>query len=261
TNGSNAGIVFVGLAPFEERTTPELSADAIAMQLNQKFGAIQDAFIAMFPPPPVQGLGSTGGFKLQIEDRAGLGYQALDEATKAFLGKAYQTPELAGLFSSFQINVPQLYADLDRSKAEQLGVSVTDVFETLQIYLGSLYVNDFNAFGRTYSVRVQADAAFRARPEDIGQLQVRSQTGEMIPLAALLKVDATTGPERTTRYNGFLAADINGGPAPGFSSGQAQAAVEKIAAETLPPGIDFEWTDLTYQQILAGNSSIVVFPL
>ncbi len=261
TNGSNAGIVFVALAPFEERTTPELSAGAIAMQLNQKFGAIQDAFIAMSPPPPVQGLGTTGGFKLQIEDRAGLGYQALDEATKAFLAKAYQAPELAGLFSSFQINVPQLYADLDREKAEQLGVSVTDVFETLQIYLGSLYVNDFNAFGRTYSVRVQADAKFRARSEDIGALKVRSQSGQMIPLSTLLKVEATTGPERTTRYNGFLAADINGGPAPGFSSGQAQAAIERIAAETLPKGIGFEWTDLTYQQILAGSSGILVFPL
>ncbi|MBW8321428.1 MAG: efflux RND transporter permease subunit [Arenimonas sp.] len=261
TIGSNSGIVFAVLDDFSERTTPELSGGAIAMQLNQKFSGIQDAFIAMFPPPPVNGLGSTGGFKLQIEDRAGLGYQALDEATKAFLGKAYQTPELAGLFSSFQINVPQLYADLDRSKAEQLGVSVTDVFETLQIYLGSLYVNDFNAFGRTYSVRVQADAAFRARPEDIGQLQVRSRTGQMIPLSALVKVESTTGPERTTRYNGFLAADINGGPAPGFSSGQAQAAIERIADETLPNGITFEWTDLTYQQILAGNSSIVVFPL
>lgn len=261
TNGSNAGIVFVGLAPFEERTTPDLSAGAIAMQLNQKYGAIQDAFIAMFPPPPVQGLGTTGGFKLQIEDRAGLGYQALDEATKAFLAKAYQTPELAGLFSSFQINVPQLYADLDREKAEQLGVSVTAVFETLQIYLGSLYVNDFNAFGRTYSVRVQADAKFRAHADDIGALKVRSESGEMIPLAALLKVEATTGPERTTRYNGFLAADINGGPAPGFSSGQAQDAIERIASETLPPGIGFEWTDLTYQQILAGNSGVIVFPL
>ncbi|NVP57488.1 efflux RND transporter permease subunit [Mycoplana rhizolycopersici] len=261
TNGSNAGIVFVGLAPFEERTTPELSAGAIAMQLNQKFGAIQDAFIAMFPPPPVQGLGTTGGFKLQIEDRAGLGYQALDEATKGFLAQAYQTPELAGLFSSFQINVPQLYADLDREKAEQLGVSVTDVFDTLQIYLGSLYVNDFNAFGRTYSVRVQADAKFRARAEDIGALKVRSQTGEMIPLSTLLKVEETTGPERTTRYNGFLAADINGGPAPGFSSGQAQAAIERIAADTLPKGIGFEWTDLTYQQILAGSSGFLVFPL
>jgi len=261
TNSSNAGVVFVALSPFEERTTPELSGGAIAMALNQKFGAVQDAFIAMFPPPPVNGLGTTGGFKMQIEDRAGFGYQTLDEVTKAFLGKAYQTPELAGLFSSFQINVPQLYADLDRAKAEQLGVSVTDVFETLQIYLGSLYVNDFNAFGRTYSVRVQADAKFRSQAEDIGQLKVRSSNGQMIPLSALLKVDATTGPERTTRYNGFLSADINGGPAPGFSSGEAQAAIERIANETLPSGIAFEWTDLTYQQILAGSSGFLVFPL
>ena len=261
TIGSNSGIVFAVLDDFAERKSPELSGGAIAMQLNQKFAGIQDAFIAMFPPPPVNGLGSTGGFKMQIEDRAGLGYQALDGATKAFLAKAYQTPELAGLFSSFQINVPQFYADLDRARAEQLGVSVSDVFETLQIYLGSLYVNDFNAFGRTYSVRVQADSAFRAEPEDIGQLKVRSRSGEMIPLSALLRVDSTTGPERTTRYNGFLSADINGGPAPGFSSGQAQAAVERIADETLPVGIDFEWTDLTYQQILAGNSSVFVFPL
>ncbi|MCZ3378005.1 multidrug efflux pump [Rhizobium sp. ERR 922] len=261
TNSSNAGIVFVTLKDFDERKTPDLSGGAIAMALNHKFGAIQDAFIAMFPPPPVNGLGTTGGFKLQIEDRAGLGNQVLDQAAKAVIAKAYQTPELTGIFSSFQINVPQLFADLDRAKAEQLGVSVTDVFQALQIYLGSLYVNDFNAFGRTYSVRVQADAKFRAQPEDIGQLKVRSASGQMIPLSALLKVDATTGPERTNRYNGFLAADINGGPAPGFSSGQAQAAIEKILHETLPPGIDFEWTDLTYQQILAGNSSVVVFPL
>ncbi|MVA18678.1 multidrug efflux RND transporter permease subunit [Agrobacterium vitis] len=261
TNSSNAGIVFVTLKDFDERKTPDLSGGAIAMQLNQKFSSIQDAFIAMFPPPPVQGLGTTGGFKLQLEDRAGLGYQALDEATKAFLAKAYQTPELTGLFSSFQINVPQLYADLDRAKAEQLGVSVTDVFQTLQIYLGSLYVNDFNAFGRTYSVRAQADAKFRATPDNIGQLKVRSASGQMIPLSALLRVDPTTGPERTNRYNGFLAADINGGPAPGFSSGQAQAAIEKIAADVLPKGIGYEWTDLTYQQILAGSSGFLVFPL
>ncbi|MBP2551019.1 multidrug efflux pump [Neorhizobium galegae] len=261
TIGSNSGIVFAVLDDFAERKTPELSGNAIAMQLNQKFAGIQDAFIAMFPPPPVNGLGSTGGFKLQIEDRAGFGYPALNEATQAFLGKAYQAPELTGQFSSFQINVPQLYADLDRVKAQQLGVSVTDVFDTLQIYLGSLYVNDFNAFGRTFSVRVQADAKFRSRPEDIGQLKVRSQSGQMIPLSALLKVETTAGPERTTRYNGFLAADINGAPAPGYSSGQAQAAIERIAAETLPPGITFEWTDLTYQQILAGNSGVIIFPL
>ena len=138
---------------------------------------------------------------------------------------------------------------------------VTDVFDTMQIYLGSLYVNDFNKFGRTYSVRVQADAQFRARAEDIGLLKVRSTTGEMVPLSALMKVRPSAGPERAMRYNGFLAADINGGAAPGYSSGQAQDAVERIAAETLPPGIGFEWTDLTYQEILAGNSALWVFPL
>jgi len=261
TNSSNSGIVFVTLKPFAERRLPELHGAAIAGALNQQFGAIQDAFIAMFPPPPVQGLGTTGGFKLQLEDRGSLGYEALDGATKAFMAKAYQTPELAGLFSSLQVNVPQLYADIDRTRARQLGVAVTDVFDTMQIYLGSLYVNDFNKFGRTYSVRVQADAPHRARAEDVGVLKVRSASGEMVPLSALMNVKPSFGPERAMRYNGFLSADINGGPAPGYSSGQAQDAVERIAAETLPPGISYEWTELTYQEILAGNSAVWVFPL
>jgi multidrug efflux pump len=261
TNSSNAGIVFVTLKPFEERETKDMSGGALAMQLNQKFASIKDAFIAMFPPPPVAGLGVVGGFKLQIEDRTGQGYEALDAATKAFIAKAYQTPELAGIFSGYQVNVPQLYADIDRVKARQLGVPVTDVFDAMQIYLGSVYVNDFNKFGRTYSVRVQADAKYRARADDVGQLQVKSTSGEMIPLAALLRVKSAAGPERAMRYNGFLSADINGGAAPGFSSGQAQEAAARIAAETLPRGFDFEWTDLTYQEILAGNSSLYVFPL
>ena len=261
TNSSNSGIVFVTLKPFDQRKRRDQSGGAIAGQLNKQFGAIPEAFIAMFPPPPVQGLGTTGGFKLQIEDRASLGYEALDAAVKELMGKAYKTPQLAGLFSSFQVNVPQLYADIDRTKARQLGVPVTEVFDAMQIYLGSLYVNDFNRFGRTYSVRVQADAPFRARPEDVGLLKVRSNGGEMVPLSALMNVKPSAGPERAMRYNGFLAADVNGGPAPGFSSGQAQEAVERIAAETLPPGIGFEWTELTYQEILAGNSAVWVFPL
>jgi multidrug efflux pump len=261
TNSSNAGIVFVSLKPFAERTTPQLSGGAIAMQLNGKFAAIQEAFIAMFPPPPVQGLGTIGGFKLEIEDRAGLGYVALDAATKAFLAKARQAPELAGVFSGFQVNVPQLYADIDRTRARQLGVAVPDVFETLQIYLGSLYANDFNIFGRTYSVRLQADAAFRARAEDIGRLKVRSASGDMIPLDAVLRITPSAGPERAVRYNGFLAADVNGAAAPGYSTDQAQAAVDRVAAETLPKGFGYEWTELTYQQILAGNSAVLVFPL
>ena len=261
TNSSNAGIVFATLKPFEQRTTPELSGGAIAMQLNQQYASIKEAFIAVFPPPPVLGLGTIGGFKLQIEDRVGLGYEALNDAVKAFMAKAATTPEIARPFSGFQINVPQLYADIDRTKARQLGVAVTDVFETLQIYLGSLYANDFNKFGRTYSVRVQADAQFRARPDDIGQLKVRSATGEMVPLSALLKVNSAAGPDRAMRYNGFLAADINGTAAPGFSSGEAQAAAERIANETLPRGFAYEWTDLTYQEILAGNSALLVYPL
>ncbi|MCW5662373.1 MAG: multidrug efflux RND transporter permease subunit [Piscinibacter sp.] len=262
TNSSNAGIVFATLDPFEQRRDPSLSAGAIAQALNQQYGAaIEEAFVVMFPPPPVQGLGTTGGFKLQLQDRGSLGYEAMDAAVKAFMAKAYQTPELAGLFSSWQVNVPQLYADIDRTKARQLGVAVTDVFDTLQIYLGSLYVNDFNQFGKTYTVRVQADAPYRARAEDVGALKVRSASGEMVPLAALLKVQPSFGPERAMRYNGFLSADINGGPAPGFSSGQAQDAIERIAAETLPPGIGFEWTELTYQEILAGNSAVWVFPI
>ena len=261
TNSSNAGIVFVAEAPFEQRTTPDLTGNAMAATLNQKYAAIPGAYIAVFPPPPVQGLGTIGGFKLQIEDRASLGYEALDSATKAFLAAAAKTPELGHLFTGYAVNVPQIYVDIDRTRAQQLGVAVTDVFDTLQIYLGSLYVNDFNIFGRTYSVRVQADAPFRAHEADIGRLKVRSATGAMIPLSALLRIKPSAGPERAMRYNGFLSADINGGAAPGYSTGQAQAAIARVAAAALPKGFAYEWTDLTYQQILAGNSAIVVFPL
>jgi multidrug efflux pump len=261
TNSSNSGIVFAALKSFDERKSPALAGGAIAGALNKQFASIQDAFIVIFPPPPVQGLGTTGGFKLYLEDRGSLGYEALDQATKAFLMKAYQTPELAGLFSTYQVNVPQLYADVDRTRARQLGVPVTEIFDTMQIYLGSLYVNDFNKFGRTYSVRVQADAPYRSRAEDVGLLKVRSTSGEMVPLSALMNVRPSAGPERAIRYNGFLAADISGRNAPGFSSGQAQDAIERIAAETLPKGIDYEWTEITYQEILAGNSAIWVYPL
>ena len=261
TPSSNAGVVFFTLKDFEERKSPDLYGPAIAGQLNQKLGGIEDAFVMVFPPPAVMGLGTVGGFKMQLEDRAGLGYEALYEATQALTGRAWQTPGLAGVFSGYQINVPQLYADVDRVKAKRMGVAVTDIFETMQVYLGSLYVNDFNRFGRTYQVKLQADAPFRMRAEDIGQLKVRNDKGEMIPLAALLTVEPSYGPDRVQRYNAYLSADINGGPAPGFSSDQAQAIMEKLAKETLPNGIAFEWTDLTYQQILSGNTAIWVFPL
>ncbi|TWG87263.1 multidrug efflux pump [Cupriavidus gilardii J11] len=261
TNSPSAGIVFATLKPFEERKSADLSGNAIAQQLNQQYASIQDAFIAVFPPPPVQGLGTIGGFKLMIEDRAALGYDALFDATNAFATKARQTPELAGIFSNYQVNVPQLDVQLDRVKAKQLGVPVTDVFDTLQTYLGSAYVNDFNKFGRTYQVKVQADAAYRQHAEDILQLKTRNAAGDMVPLSSLVQVKQSFGPDSVVRYNGFTAADMNGGPAPGVSSGQAQAAAERIAAETLPKGIRFEWTELTYQDILAGNAGVWIFPL
>lgn len=260
-NSASAGIVFVPLKPFEERTTPELSGFAIAGALNQQFAGINDAFIAIFPPPPVRGMGTIGGFKLQVEDRTDQGYQALDNVMKAVQARAWQTPELSGVFSSYNVNVPQLSVDLDRTKVQQMGVSVTDVYGTMQAYLGSMYVNDFNQFGRTYQVIAQADKEFRARPEDITRLKVRNNEGQMIPLGSVVEVKETFGPETASRYNAYRSADLNGNAGVGYSSGQAQAAITKILEETLPPGMAFEWTDLTYQQILAGNTTMLVFPL
>jgi multidrug efflux pump len=257
----NAGIVFVPLDDFNKRKSPELSAFAIAGALNQKYSEIKDAFIQIFPPPPVRGLGTIGGFKLQIEDRSDVGYDGLNAVIQQVVGKAYQTPELANVFSSFQINMPQLSTEIDRTRAKQLGIPITDIFDTMQIYLGSLYVNDFNKFGRTFKVIAQADAPFRAIPGNISELKVRNSTGEMVPLGSILKVTETYGPDKTIRYNAYRSADINGGPAPGFSSGQAIAAMEKILAETLPKGLTYEWTDITYQQKLAGNTMLLIFPL
>lgn len=261
TNSSSAGIVFVSLDDFEKRKGDAMSGGAIAGRLQQKFGGIEEAFIAIFPPPPVQGLGTIGGFKLQIEDRTDLGYEALNTALQQVLQKAWATPELAGVFSSYQINVPQLFADLDRERAKQLGLNIDEIFTTMQIYLGSLYVNDFNNFGRTYQVIAQADKQFRSTTQDALQLKVRNNAGDMIPLAAVMTLDESYGPESAQRYNGFRAADLNGNAAPGYSSGQAQDAIAKILDETLPKGMEYEWTDLTYQQILAGNTAVFVFPL
>ncbi|HEY5553068.1 MAG TPA: multidrug efflux RND transporter permease subunit [Opitutaceae bacterium] len=261
TNSPNSGIVFVALKPFEERKTKELSGLAIAGQLQQQFGDIQDAFIAIFPPPAVQGLGQIGGFKLYIEDRSDAGLDALYGATQGLIGQAYQTPGLTGLFSSYTINTPQLVADVDRAKAKAQGVPLANVFETMQINLGSLYVNDFNRFGRTYQVVAQADAEFRDRAEDILRLKTRNSAGELVPLGALVKVSETYGPDRVMRYNGYPAAEINGAPAPGFSSGQAEALIEKLAAEHLPKGMALDWTELTFQKIIAGNTAIYIFPL
>ena len=261
TVAPNAGIVFFCLKPFEERTRPELSGPAIAAALNQKLAAIQDAFILTVPPPPVNGLGTIGGFKLYVEDRADLGYDALFQALQTMIGKGYQTPGLAGVFSTFTVNVPQLDAEIDRVKAKQQGVPLQNLFETMQVYLGSLYVNDFNRFGRTYEVVAQADAQFRQRPSDITRLKTRNAQGQMVSLGTLVKVKETYGPDRAMRYNGYPAAEINGAPAPGFSSGQAEALMAKLAADQLPKGMAFEWTDLTYQRILAGNTAIYIYPL
>jgi multidrug efflux pump len=260
-NAPNAGIVFFTLKPFDERPSKAEYGLNIAGALNGKFSAIQDAFVAVFPPPPVQGLGTVGGFKMMIEDRAGLGEDELYKASQALIARGYQTPQLAGLFSGFQINVPQLQADVDREKVKRQAIALTDVFQTLQVYLGSVYVNDFNRFGRTYQVIVQADAPYRASAENIGQLKVRNAHGDMVPLGSVLQVRQSHGPDQALRYNAYPAADINGGAAPGVSSGQAQAIMERLARETLPNGLRFEWTDLTYQQILAGNSAVFIFPL
>lgn len=260
-NSSSAGIVFVTLKPFDQRRTPNLSGFAIAQDLQKKYFGINTAFIAIFPPPPVIGLGTIGGFKLQVEDRTDQGYQALDQAVKAVIAKSRTAPELAGVFTDYNIGVPQLYADLDRTKAMQLRVNVQDVFDTMQVYLGSYYINDFNKFGRTYQVIAQADRQFRSSPDDILYLKTRNSDGNMVPLGSVMMVKQTTGPETAMRYNAFRSADINGEPAPGYSSGQAQAAITKILNETLPPGMQFEWTDLTYQQVLSGNTAVLIFPL
>ncbi|HKR07614.1 MAG TPA: multidrug efflux RND transporter permease subunit [Gemmatimonadaceae bacterium] len=257
----NAGIIFFGLKPFEERKSKELKSGAILMALNQKFSAIQEGFTAVFPPPAVNGLGAIGGFKLMVEDRAGLGDSTLYSMTQQLVGRTYQTPKLGGQFSSFQINVPQLFADVDRDKAKQLGIRLNDLFSTLQIYLGSQYVNDFNKFGRTYQVIAQADAPYRSTAENIAQLKVRNIRGEMVPLGSVLTVRQSFGPDQVVHYNGYPAADISGSAAPGVSAGSAVQTMENLAAETLPNGMSYEWTELTYQQKLAGNTAIFVFPL
>jgi multidrug efflux pump len=259
-NSPSAGIVFETLKPFDQRGSAD-SGMAVAQRLQAKFAGVNGAIIAIFPPPPVQGLGTIGGFKLEVEDRTDLGDAELARVMQQIQMKAAKEPALQGVFSNFSIGVPQLFAHLDRIKAQQLGVDVQDVFDTMQAYLGSVYINDFNRFGRTYEVIAQADTPFRSRPEDISQLKVRNGQGDMVPLGALVHVSETTGPDTAMRYNGFRAADLNGGPAPGYSTGQAQAAMTKILDETLPQGMRYEWTDLTYQQILSGNTALLVFPL
>lgn len=257
----SAAVFFMMLDPFETRATDELSANAIAMRLNGRMAQLKEAFIGIFPPPPVPGLGNMGGFKMQIQDRNGQGYAALSAATWKLIAAANADGRVSGLFSGFQVDVPQIDVEIDRTKAKMLGVPLDNLYETLQVFLGSMYVNDFNMSGRTYQVYVQADAAFRQDPADIGRFHTRNVNGDPVPVAALARISHGAGPDPVVRFNAYAAADINGAPAPGVSSGEAIAAMEQLAREHLPPGFSFAWTDLTYQQIKAGDTALYVFPL
>ncbi|MNM45458.1 Efflux pump membrane transporter BepE [compost metagenome] len=260
-NVPNAAVMFVMLDPFKDRASPDLAATAIAGRLQAKFAGIQDGFLGVFPPPPVPGLGATGGFKMQIEDRGGVGLDALVQQTQILMMKATESGQVAGLMTSLDVNAPQLDVVIDRTKAKSQGVPLADVFESLQVYLGSLYINDFNRFGRTYKVTAQGDAAHRMQAEAIGQLQVRNNAGQMLPLSSFVTVTPSSGPDRVIHYNGYPSADISGGAPPGVSSGQVVAVMERLAKEVLPEGMSFEWTELTYQQKLAGDAALYIFPL
>jgi multidrug efflux pump len=255
----NEGIVFFGLEDFDKRTSRELSKEAILGQVNGAIQQIQGARMFVVPPPPVDGLGIAGGFKVQVQDRSSQGEQALYGAVWATLGQVYANPNtsIGTPYSNYDINVPQLFANVDRVKAKQMGVPLASIYDTLQINLGSLYVNDFTKFGKTYQVIVQADAPYRAKAEDITQLKTRNDAGEMVPLGSLMSVEPTFGPTRVTRYNGFPSADVNGAPKPGFSSGQAEAEIEQLL-KTLPRGFGYEFTELSYQDRLTRDVTVPV---
>jgi HAE1 family hydrophobic/amphiphilic exporter-1 len=259
TNASNAGAIFSAFEPFEEREPKGLSAGRIQTELNQKLLAIQDAFIITIQPPPVRGIGTGGGFKLMVQDRTGRGLPALEAATQEITARANATPGIVGAFSLFNTRTPKIFADIDRVKAEMLGVPAERVFEALEIYLGSAYVNDFNYLGRTFRVTAQADGAFRQDLRSLGNFKTRSNSGGMVPLSAIATFRDLTGPYRVPRYNLYPAAEVQGSTLPGFSTGAAIAAMEQIAAETLPRGFGFEWTELALQEKLAGGSGLLIF--
>ena len=258
---SNSGVIFATLDPQAKRKGKALSAGAIAQRLQMKLFAIDEAFVGVVMPPPVNGMGTLGGFKMQIEDRSSLGYRGLDQVLQQFVAAANQTPGVVGVFSNYRVNVPQVYADIDRVRAKRDNMPLGNVFEALQVYLGSLYVNDVNLFGRSYQVIAQADAPFRARKEQILDLKTRNAAGGMVPLGSVMSVRDSVGPDSVSHYNGYLAADINGQALPGTSSSAALDAMSKLARETLPPGVSFEWTELSYQEILSRGSSTYIFPL
>ena len=262
TNASNAGAMFIVLDPFEDRAKdPSKSGPAIQRTLIQKLSSIQDAFLIVVMPPPVSGIGNAGGFRMMVEDRGGLGLQALQQAVGAMMGRAARTTGLQQVFSLFETSTPQLYLDIDRNKAQLLGINVADVFNALQIYLGSAYVYDFNLFGRTFRVQAQADANYRLEPKDVLQLRVRNAAGDTVPLGSFTTVRDISGPFRVPRYNIYPAAELDGNSAPGYSQGQAIEIMQKLAAETLPPGFSYEWTTLAFQQIRAGDTAIFAFTL
>ena len=262
TNISNVGGMFVILEPFEKRKDdPNRSSFAIARRLRSECLQVQDAVVSIFGAPPVDGLGNTGGFKMQVQDRADAGLVALQESVDNVVTTGNSQPGLLGLFTSFRANQPQIYVDLDRTQAKSQGVSLNDAFETLQTYLGSAYVNDFTRFGRNWQVNVQADAKFRLEPEDIGRLKVRNASGQMVPLGALLSVRDVSGPAIVNHYNMYPSAEVAGGTAPGISSGQGISMMEGVAEKQLPGSMGFEWTELALQQKLTGNTAIFVFIL
>jgi multidrug efflux pump len=258
-NTPNTGTVFFGLDGFDERARP---APEIVGELMGKFSTIQEAFAFAIMPPPILGIGTGSGYSLYVQDRAGLGYGELQNAVNGFAGAVSQVPGMGFPFTSYQSNVPQLTAEVDRARAKAQGVALTDVFETLQIYLGSVYVNDFNRFGRTYQVYAQADAPFRDAAEDITALRTRNQDGAMVPIGSVVTVGQSYGPDPVIRYNGYPAADLFGESDPRvMSSQQAIATISAMAPQVLPPGMGFEWTDLSFQQVTQGNAALVVFPL
>ena len=261
-NGSNYGSMFLILSDFDQRHEPGLSSTAIASQLQQAaFRSVQDAMISVFGPPAVDGLGSAGGFKVLIQDRASAGLNALQGAADGLAMAGLQEPRLAGMFSSFRAATPQMFVDIDRDKCKSMGIPLNEVFLTLQVCLGGYYTNDFNEFGRSWQVNLQADPQFRLTPDDVGRLQVRNSAGGMVPMSAIGSVREIGGPAMITRYNGLTSAAINGAARPGVSSGDMIAAVDQLAAQTLPPGMSHAWTELTLLQIRAGNTAMIVFAL
>lgn len=260
-NQPNVGAAFLVLDEFSKRTDPALRGDRLLATIRQKFSVIQEGRVLVLPPPPLRGLGNSGGFKIQVQDLNNAGLPALEGATRLLLDAAQKDPQLVSLISGFRANVPQYRVEIDRAKAKSMGVSMADIGETLQTFLGSVYVNDFNLFGRTWQVYAQAEPSFRLGPENLNQLHTRNARGDMVPLGAVARVVKTGGVDRLQRYNLFYSADISGGTVPGVSSGDMIRKIERLAEENLPEGFSIEWTDLTLQQILAGNTIVFIFPL